>query len=238
MDILICNSRTTADAVCDYYTTNKFKRKKPLKLHYFHMGCDIKDDKNTEAREEIRAFVEKNKNTFLMVGTVEPRKGYAIALEAFRQLLSAKKDFQLLIIGKDGWKNNEFKEAVTDSLLSNSIMWVSDATDEELQWAYKNTAALIAASKVEGFGLPLVEAAQFGLSIICSDIPIFREVAGDNATYFKPMSADSLALTIVNWPTQENHPDSKKIKLFTWRESTKEILNIINEKTVPYKILQ
>lgn len=116
-------------------------------------------------------------------------------------------------------------------------MWITDATDDELHWAYQHATALIAASKDEGFGLPLIEAAHFGLPVICSDISIFREVAGDHATYFKVMDAEALKNVIITWLKQDTHPDSKKIKLYTWKDSAQEIINILQGETKPYKIL-
>lgn len=48
--------------------------------------------------------------------------------------------------------------------------------DLELYAWYKGATALIFPSYYEGFGLPIIEAMQFGLPIICSDIPVFREI--------------------------------------------------------------
>jgi glycosyltransferase involved in cell wall biosynthesis len=58
---------------------------------------------------------------------------------------------------------------------------------------------LIAASYDEGFGLPLIEAAHYGLPILARDIPVFREVAGNHATYFVNGSATDLAAGINQW---------------------------------------
>ena len=238
-DAVVCISQTTADLVAEYYKETKLKRKKPLNLYYFHMGSNIVHSENREqiARPEIMKFVKQTK-TFLMVGTVEPRKGHEIAIEAFKLLVKENKNVQLLIIGHNGWKNDEFRKLLEDNKLGESIMWISDASDEELNWAYRNAEALIAASKDEGFGLPLIESAQFGLPIICSDIPIFKEVAGVNATYFKAMDILALKETIVEWLKVDKHPESKKIKLYTWAESAREILDIVNGNIKPYKILE
>ena len=86
--------------------------------------------------------------------------------------------------------------------------------------------------------MPLIEAAYFGVPIICSDIPIFREVTEGHATFFKVMDADSLAETLIKWMKAEVHPDSKKIRLYSWKESAQEILDIMDGKVKPYKVLQ
>lgn len=237
-DGVLCISKITADVVIQYYAKKKFSRDKSLKVYYFPMGATLptKTEKQN-IRHELVEFVNSD-NVFFMVGTVEPRKGHATVLETFKELLKERPDVRLLLIGKDGWKNDDFHASLKESLLfKKHILWINDATDEELQWCYKNTKALIAASKDEGFGLPLIEAAYFGLPIICSDIPIFREVAGNGATYFKVMDAQALKETILLWLEEEIHPASTTIKLYTWEESAKAILSILNGEVGPYKIL-
>ena len=173
-----------------------------------------------------------------MVGTLEPRKGHMVALQAFRKVIQEKgQDCRLLIIGHNGWKNDEIRKQLALPEYKDKVLWIENATDAELRWAYAHSNALIAASKDEGFGLPLVEAAHFGLPIICSDIPIFREVTQGHADYFKVMDADDLARCMSEWLQTENHPDSHNIRIYTWQESAQEILDIIEGKVEPYKVL-
>ncbi len=236
-DSILCISRTTADVVAQYYKKMKFKRNSPLNLYYFHMGADVPGGIQ-EARDEIQDFVTPGK-TFLMVGTLEPRKGHMVALQAFRKVIQEKgQDCRLLIIGHNGWKNDEIHKQLALPEYKDKVLWIEDASDEELRWAYAHSDALIAASKDEGFGLPLVEAAHFGLPIICSDIPIFREVTQGHADYFKVMDADDLARCMSEWLQTEQYPDSRNIRIYTWQESAQEILDIIDGKVEPYKVLE
>ena len=234
---ILCVSRTTADIVAQYYKKMQFQRNSPLNLYYFHEGANVPGGVQT-ARKEIQDFVRSGK-TFLMVGTLEPRKGHMVVLQAFSKIFKENnKNCRLLIIGHNGWKNDEIRNQINSPEFKGRVLWTEDASDEELRWAYAHADALIAASKAEGFGLPLVEAAHFGLPIICSDIPIFREVTQRYADYFKAMDADALAECLINWMNTEQHPDSKKIRIYTWQESAQEILDIIDGKVEPYKILQ
>ena len=234
-DDILCISRTTADNVEKYFREYDIKRKSPMRLHYFPMGAEIRESQG-EPRKELQRFV-KGGTTFLMVGTIEPRKGHAVAIEAFEKLLAGGGEAKLLIIGKDGWKNDGFEKMIRQEAVRDKILWLKDAGDAELQWAYKNASALIAASKDEGYGLPLIEAAYFGIPIIASDIPIFHEVTLENADYFRGMDADDLCRALQDWLATENHPDSKKIRLYTWQESAQVILDIMNDKQEPYKVL-
>lgn len=235
-DDIICISRTTADNVEKYYLQLGFKRKTPLRLHYFPMGAKFTDVQGIP-RAILSDFVIEG-NTFLMVGTIEPRKGHAVAIEAFTKLVETNGDARLLLIGKNGWKNEDIIKLINQESLQGKILWLKDADDAELQWAYKHASALIAASKDEGFGLPLIEAAHYGIPIIASDIPIFHEVAGEYADYFKAMDSDDLCNVLIKWLATDVHPNSKKIRLYTWQESAQVILDIMNHKQDPYKILQ
>lgn len=82
---------------------------------------------------------------------------------------------------------------------------------------------MIAASYGEGFGLPLIEAAKHNLPIIARDIPVFREVAGNCATFFKGTSGKQLSKSISEWIEMYKnniHSSSKSIKWITWEESS------------------
>ena len=103
---------------------------------------------------------------------------------------------------------------------------------------FRHTGALIAASLQEGFGLPLVEAAHFGLPLICSDIPVFREVTQGNADFFQVMGAEALAECLLKWMQTDRHPDSRKIPIYSWQESAREVLDILEGKIEPYNVLQ
>ena len=82
--------------------------------------------------------------------------------------------------------------------------------------------------KAEGFGLPLVEAAQHGLPIIARDIPLFREVAGEHAYYFLGEDPKGLANTLRTWLSLGHAvPASTDLLRMTWQQSSRQLLDII-----------
>lgn len=232
---VLCISRSVADVVADYYAKKKFKRKKPLELHYFHMGARM-PSAPSDPRPELRSFLTR-RPTFLMVGTVEPRKGHGMVLDMMERA-GTRLGIQLLIIGHDGWNNDEVKKRIAGASLRENVMWISDADDGELSFAYQSATALIAASRDEGFGLPLIEAAYFGLPILASDIPVFREVTAGHATFFTVMDSHSLESAIDEWIGAPSHPNSRDIPIYTWEDSAREILKIITGNQKPYKVLK
>lgn len=144
--------------------------------------------------------------TFLMVGTLEPRKGYLQTLEAFSALWQAHFPGNLVILGREGWVGlpDEQRRDIPDTVkrivkhpeYKKRLHWLRDANDAELQGVYQLADCLIAASYGEGFGLPLVEAARHGLPTLARDIAVFREVAPAGTRFFTADDADTLAQAI------------------------------------------
>ena len=66
------------------------------------------------------------------------------------------------------------------------LVFHDGATDEVYRDVLRGATALVSASRDEGFGIPLVEAMQLGTPVVVSDIPVFREVAGDAAAFVDP----------------------------------------------------
>jgi alpha-1,2-rhamnosyltransferase len=111
------------------------------------------------------------------------------------------------------------------------LFWFNNADDDELEFAYQNADALIFASFVEGFGLPLVEGLQRGLPAIASDIPVFREVAGDFAEFFDPNSASDLCAIIDQFSISKKLPSARPVaewKWITWKESAQQLFDAVD----------
>lgn len=235
---VICISRTVADDVIAYFKESKFSRNKSLEVYYCYLGFEI-EKKSGSVRKPIKNFVNRAR-TFLMVGSIAGHKNHITALKAFKNIVEHHRDknIQLLVIGKPAWGSEDFLHLLSsDEQLQKRVLLVNDASDVELQWAYKHSEALIFGSLIEGFGLPLVEAAYFKLPIICSDIPIFHEIAEDNVIYFPPLDVEALKNILLNWDNLKSTVDPSKIKLYSWRECAQEILAITEDKIRPYKVL-
>lgn len=240
---VICISKTVADHVIAYYRSLDIKRENPLRVYYFHMGADIVKH-GGHIQSELKGFLLREGITFLMVGTVEPRKGHLVVLEAMEKLQEENINVRLLVLGKNGWKNKDVINKMQSSNVykknvhkKKELLWIQDASDAEISWSYQNASALIAASKDEGFGLPLIEAAYYGLPVICSDIPVFHEVLKDKADYFSPMDPVSLEKTLTAWIHTDVHPDPHEVRIYSWAESAGEVMDIIQGKQAPYETL-
>lgn len=227
----VCISRAVADELADWVNVNRANCLHPFKIGWFHLGADIESSIPTKGLPDdadITLNVLSNHPSFLMVGTIEPRKGYSQCLGAFDHLWARRLEVNLVIVGKQGWMVDSLIDQLSSHpQLGKHLFWLEGISDEYLDKIYGACACLIAASEGEGFGLPIIEAAQRTLPIIARDIPVFREVAGDHAFYFKGLEPELLATAIQHWLTlyaTGAHPLSDDMPWQTWQQSAEQVL--------------
>jgi glycosyltransferase involved in cell wall biosynthesis len=232
-DSLICISAAVADEVRQWVHRHPPERPDKIQITHFHLGADIDNSMPTYGMPENAntiLSVFKANPTFLMVGTIEPRKNHAQVLAAFEYLWRKNTTANLVFVGKAGWNIDGFKKQLNrHKELNSRLFWLEGISDEFLSKIYQASSALVVASQAEGFGLPLIEAAQHRLPIIARDISVFREVAGDHAYYFEGHEPMDLAEAITQWfklSKSNQAPQSGNISWLTWEESTKLLLDI------------
>jgi glycosyltransferase involved in cell wall biosynthesis len=82
--------------------------------------------------------------------------------------------------------------------VSDDVRFLGWISSVELEGLYAAAAAFVFPTLAEGFGLPVLEAMARGLPVACSDIPVLREIAGDDALFFDPRSEDAIARSLTN----------------------------------------
>jgi glycosyltransferase involved in cell wall biosynthesis len=247
---LICISHAVKRDVVSWIHANDQFQVEPSKFGVVHLGGDFRtrerlDDRKADVPFELTEIL-RSKITFLMVGTIEPRKGHMQVIEAFDCLKSIHDQINLVIVGGEGWQGMPDEQRrnipeIVDRLrehgqLGKNLFWLNDVKDDLLGTVYQASSCLIMASEGEGFGLPAVEAAQYGLDIIARDIPVFRELMDENAFFFDGSSGRDLAETMLNWielSKSGKAPSSAKIRFLTWSQSAdllkKELLGTFGE---------
>ena len=247
-DEVICISETTAKR-CREFMEGKYPprfryksrlkkppvrlRSKKAKISAIALGHDFDAEllsrglpKN--ANELLKAF--RAKRTFLMVGTLEPRKGYRQMLEAFEQLWRQGEDIQLVIVGRNGWLMEDFvAELERHAERDRKLFWFSEASDEFLAQIYEACGSLLAGSIDEGFGLPIVEAGNRGKSILARDTEVFREVAGEAASFFKENKNDVAEMIRKFRTSDKENNKSQNQKQKKWAEHISILINFIHE---------
>ena len=140
--------------------------------------------------------------TFVALGTIEARKNHLLLLDIWSRLISRLGPAapRLLIIGQRGWEAEQvFNRLDHDGVLRGHVAELNACTDEELSAHVSTARALLFPSRAEGYGLPLIEALGLGAPVIASDLPVFREIAGDIPTYLDPLDRDAWEAAILEY---------------------------------------
>ncbi len=233
-DGVVCVSRSVADEVAQWLTVEGPRRLRPLKIGWFHLGADLADSKPTQgvpanAPQLLAALAAAP--SFLMVGTIEPRKGHVQTLAAFEQLWKAGVNVNLVVVGRPGWHMEGFAFRLKGHPeMGRRLHWPDDVSDEYLDQLYAAATCLLAPSEGEGFGLPLIEAARHQVPILARDLPVFREVAGQHAFYFSGLEPSSLAAAVQLWlglHARGEAPQSTHMPRQTWKECTAQLLDVL-----------
>lgn len=124
---------------------------------------------------------------FVAIGTIEPRKNYALLLGVWEELARALPQGtvpKLHLVGKRGWESRLFFDRLDRSKgVGGAIVEHNALPDGEVVGMLAGAKALLAPSRAEGFGLPVAEAALLGVPVIASDLAVTREILGGYPTY-------------------------------------------------------
>lgn len=222
IDLYIAISKSVKEETYNYIKNNFDKNIPISKFDYFHLGAnfDIKYCKNKVAESFKNNF--NKENTYITVSTIEPRKNHSYILDVFDLLWEDNKDVKYIIIGRVGWDTAALiKRIKSHKHYNKKLLFLENVSDHELVYAYENSKAMIFASHIEGFGLPIVESLFYKLPVLASDIPIHREIGEEKVIYFGLSDPNSL-LSIIQMQK------IKKVEDFAWKnwyESTQELIS-------------
>ncbi len=171
-----------------------------------------------EAEEEIRKRYGISKNAFVFgsVGRLTREKGTDILVDAFHKFLNTDyyhtKDFVLLIAG-GGEMENEIKQLADKRGISDKVLITGEFPTEDLVKYYSSFDFFVFPTLAEGFGLVLIEALYNELPVICSDLEVLKEVAGDTVTYFRTGDSSDLAEKMIEaYEKYVNNEDGPSIQ--------------------------
>jgi glycosyltransferase involved in cell wall biosynthesis len=164
---------------------------------------------------------------FVILSTIEPRKNHWMMLQLWRGLVERFGQVapRLVVIGQRGWEC----ENVVDLLerceqLKGFVTELHACSDTELVTYLHHAQALLFPSFAEGYGMPLIEALTLGVPVIASDLPVFKEIAGDIPEYLDPLDGKRWSELIIEYANPNSQLRDAQLKRMadfcvpTWAE--------------------
>ena len=215
---IITPTRYVKHDIADYSGVNEDK------IQPIHHGVSDLQKLKSEPVETL-----KNKDFILFVGNAFPHKNLARLIEAHQKLLEKHPKLHLVFAGKKEFFYEQLEQKYIDAQQLHFLGFVSD---EQLNWLYHHTQAYVFPSLSEGFGLPGLEAMQYGVPVVSSNATCLPEVYEDAAHYFDPTSVDEMSRAIDEVLRSKSRRETlikngfERLKHFSWKTSTKKTLAV------------
>ena len=211
---IACVSQATATDLYREYGEDLRAR-----VRVVHNGVDLSVFRPAES------FATERDDYIAVVGNQDPRKNIATLLEAYPAFRARMRPCRLIMAGPGR----------PPRPTPPSVDFVGYLSDDELVALYRGSLLVVQPSLYEGFGLPVLEAMACGAPVACADIPVFREVAGDCASYFDPRDADSIAEVMTGLASDDvtrremAERGVARAREFSWERSAKRLLSVFEE---------
>jgi glycosyltransferase involved in cell wall biosynthesis len=223
--IIAVSQTTKKDLVKNYHLSDE-------KIEVIYNGYENKI-RNPQSVIKNLTPIKSGENYILYVGTLQPRKNISTLINAFKEFVKNNKKYKLIIAGKKGWLYENIFSQVRDLNLTNKIKFVGYVSDEELVNLYKNAFCFVLPSLYEGFGIPILQAMNYGCPVISSFSSSLPEVGGDACLYFNPKDQNDLVEKLQDLRGSESlrkeliKKGKNRIKKFSWKTCAQETLKIL-----------
>jgi alpha-1,3-rhamnosyl/mannosyltransferase len=213
----LCISKFTADELSRYCQVQ------PDKISVTHLAPAILTDSEPLPREQRYGI--------LCVGAIEPRKNQLLLLDAYSLALKQMPNLPpLTFVGPDRGDGAELLRKIKQLQLEQRVFHLPYVSQTEILAHYRRASLFVFPSRYEGFGLPLLEAMQFQLPILCGDIPVLREIGDGYPVFINPDDVESWCANLIRCcsaPVQVNAEAGRKnLARFSWRRCAEETLAV------------
>lgn len=168
---------------------------------------------------------KEREKTIVYMGSFMPYKNVESLAKAMHELPG----YRLQLLSRIGEADRARYSALGPE---GAIEFLDGVTDERYRELLAKATALATASFEEGFGIPVVESLAMGTPVVCSDIPVFREVGGDGAAFFDPRDPADIARVIRSleddavWTALSERAPAQAAK-YTWDRSAERLLELV-----------
>lgn len=181
----------------------------------------------------VEKFGIKKGQYFLSVGTIEPRKNYDTLLKAYKEYLENSKEHKkLCIAGGYGWLEENFHRKIEELGLENDVIVTGYVSEETLANLYRHCFSFVYPTWYEGFGLPVLEAMNFGKPVIASNVTSIPEIMGKADTLVDPGDYREIREKLLKLESDAVfYSDTieqlrERVQMFSWKESAEKLIGI------------
>lgn len=217
---IIVPSKTVKSEIIDYYKIN------PAKITVTYEGVDEKIDG--------QGFISVDQPYFVYSGNAYPHKNLNRLIQAI-VLLNKRtpKKITLAIVSSRGVFTERLEKDTRKAHAENYVKLLGFVSDDKLGSLYKNSVGFVFPSLSEGFGLPGLEAMASGTILLASNIPVFREIYGDQALYFNELEISSIEKVmrkVLEMDSKQRDKTVKSnkefVKRYSWAKMATETLRV------------
>lgn len=173
------------------------------------------------------------KQYFLFVSTIEPGKNLPRLLRAFKRFLAGHRGWQLVVAGARGWGYAEFAATMAAEGLEDAVVETGYVSDQELDSLFRRCKGFVFPSLYEGFGLPVLEAMQYKIPILTSNVSSLPEVGGKGVVYCDPLDEADIAAGLEKLLTQKRSRYARyytqQLETYTWEKGARVMLGVVEE---------
>lgn len=192
---IIADSKATAEAIKQEFQAHDSR------ITVITPGVTLLQDKRNDSLLQEYGI---DKDYFLFVGTLEPRKNLQNLLKAYSSLpVEIKNQAQLIIAGGQGWGKLELEKIIRDLNLKDQVRLIGYVDEFMLATLYANARFLAMPSLYEGFGLPLAEAMSFGVPVLTSNNSSMPEVCQEAGLLVDPLDIHSISKGLIQLITDK-----------------------------------
>ncbi|WP_278386130.1 glycosyltransferase family 4 protein [Stutzerimonas kunmingensis] len=204
-----------------------------IQTTYLGVDADFHPRTSTETQGLMDRYQLTHGSYVLFVGTLEPRKGVDLLLDAWASLpVPIRKNYKLVLAGASGWRNAELLERIQRLEAHGEICWLRYIPQDDLPILYAGAAAFTFPSIYEGFGLPVLEAMASGVPVVCTAGTSMAEFAAEAPLLFEVGNSEEfseqLRTLLEDDKLREQHSTRglERANHFSWRRFAHETLAI------------
>lgn len=195
-DLILTPSHNTKQDIIEKYNISEEK----IKVIYPGLSSIFMKHETLNMKQIITKYNLPDK-FILFLGTIEPRKNLIGLINAFEKTNLKNKNYELVIAGSDGWRNNKIKQLIENT---DNVRYIGYIEAEDKPALYKLASVFAYPSLYEGFGFPVLEAMAIGTPVLTSNRSSLPEVVGSCAQLVNPNNINDIADGLLKLATDQD----------------------------------